>query len=456
MKIAIIGAAGVRTPLIVQAMHSYQDRLKLSELSLMDIDGEHLELIGALTSPIERSSNTKFRISCTTDPALALQGADFVITTFRVGGIESRVIDERVPLNHGVLGQETTGAGGFAMGLRSIPVLLDYVHLMQEVCPDAWLINFANPAGMLTEAVIRNSSWQRVVGICDGPASMQAAISAILGAKPDDVYLDYFGLNHLGWIKRIIYQNQDRLPEMIILIKSLGGVPGLPFDADLVVKLGMIPNEYLYYYYYNTQAVTNIFHSNECRGEQVARQNLKLFADLKEKFIINDFAGMQASYQSYLDMRGSTYMVKETGKPHDFSILDPKITKSISDEGYAGVALNLIEALVGDSPKVQILNVSNTGALSDMDEHDVVEIPALVSHDHIQPMVANDIPQHCLGLIQQVKHYEHLTIEAAVEKSYQKALLALTLHPLVHDFTVGKSILDEYITQHNGYFPFLQ
>jgi 6-phospho-beta-glucosidase len=285
---------------------------------------------------------------------------------------------------------------------------------------------------------------------------MQAAISAILGAKPDDVYLDYFGLNHLGWIKRIIYQNQDRLPEMIILIKSLGGVPGLPFDADLVVKLGMIPNEYLYYYYYNTQAVTNIFHSNECRGEQVARQNLKLFADLKEKFIINDFAGMQASYQSYLDMRGSTYMVKETGKPHDFSILDPKITKSISDEGYAGVALNLIEALVGDSPKVQILNVSNTGALSDMDEHDVVEIPALVSHDHIQPMVTNDIPQHCLGLIQQVKHYEHLTIEAAVEKSYQKALLALTLHPLVHDFTVGKSILDEYITQHNGYFPFLQ
>jgi 6-phospho-beta-glucosidase len=149
MKIAIIGAAGVRTPLIFQAILVHQDKLDLTELSLMDLDGERLELIGALTSPVEHSAKKKFRITRTTDPQLALSGADFVITTFRVGGIESRVIDERVPLNHGILGQETTGAGGFAMGLRSIPVLIDYVQLMEKVCPNAWLINFANPAGML-------------------------------------------------------------------------------------------------------------------------------------------------------------------------------------------------------------------------------------------------------------------------------------------------------------------
>ena len=138
-----------------------------------------------------------------------------------------------MPLNHGVLGQETTGAGGFAMGIRSIPVLLDYVKMMEQVCPNAWLINFANPAGMLTEAVIRHTEWRRVVGICDAPTSMHLVISAILGAKPDEVYLDYFGLNHLGWIKRIIYQNRDYLPDMLELAKSSGSVPGLPFDSGL-------------------------------------------------------------------------------------------------------------------------------------------------------------------------------------------------------------------------------
>ncbi len=455
MKIAIIGAAGVRTPLIVKAMLNRQDKLDLQELALMDIDNERLNLIGELTSPIEQASSTNFRITRTTDPYLALEAADFVITTFRVGGIESRVIDERVPLNHGLLGQETTGAGGFAMGLRSIPVLIDYVRKMQEVCPNAWLINFANPAGMLTEAVIRYSGWQRVVGICDGPASMHTMIAGALAAKPEYVYLDYFGLNHLGWIKSIKYQNKDHLPDMIRLIQSTGGIPGLPFDVDLIESLGMIPNEYLYYYYYNFQAVENILHSEECRGEQVARQNLILFTDLKEKSISRDYTGMQATYQAYLDTRGSTYMVKETGKSHDLAVLYPKIFASITDEGYAGVALNLIEALIGDKPKLQILNVANQGAISCLKDLDVVEIPTHVSHNQIHPLAVTGIPLQCMGLIQQVKHYEHLTIQASVEKSYRTALLALTIHPLVRDYSKAKSILDEYIHLHQGYFPAL-
>jgi 6-phospho-beta-glucosidase len=188
----------------------------------------------------------------------------------------------------------------------------------------------------------------------------------------------------------------------------------------------------------------------------VARQNLKLFSELKEKSLIQDFDGMQASYQAYLDRRGSTYMVNETGKSHDFSLLDSKTIESSPDEGYAGVALNLIEALIGDKPVVQILNVANHGAITGMGDQDVVEIPTLVSHDQIQPVVVGDVPMHCLGLIHQVKHYEHLTIEAAIEKSYSKALLALTLHPLVRDFSTAKSILDEYITLHHSYFPTLQ
>ncbi len=453
MKIAIIGAGGVRTPLIVKAMQKRQDRLALTELALMDIDGERLELIGALTAQVEHSPGVKFHITRTTDPEVALKDSDFVITTFRVGGIESRIIDERVPLDRGVLGQETTGPGGFAMGIRSIPVLLSYVSLMQEICPHAWLINFANPAGMLTEAVVSHAAWRRVVGICDGPATMHSFISAFLGAKPDDVFLDYFGLNHLGWVKGVVYQGQDRLPDLLDMIESTHTVPGLPFDPDLVLGLQMIPNEYCYYYYHYTQAVNNILRAGESRGEQVARENLHLFADLKESFIAHNESGMQMKYQAYLDNRSRTYMVAETGGALNLPPFDSQTTASIIDEGYAGVALNLIESLLSDKQAVQILNVPNQGAIPFMDALDVVEVPVLVGHGQVQPIEVADIPSYCLGLMQQVKHYEHLTIDAAVENSYQKALLALAIHPLVRDFSTARSILDEYIIRHKGYFP---
>ena len=455
MKIAIIGAAGVRTPLIVKAIQTRQDRLGLNELYLMDIDEEHLDLIGALTHQIENSSETRFHISRTTDASKALTDADFVITTFRVGGSDSRAIDERVPLSHGALGQETTGAGGFAMGIRSIPVILDYVHLMEEVCPNAWLINFANPTGMLTEAVLRNSSWRRVVGICDAPISMQQVISAVLGAKPEEVYLDYFGLNHLGWIKRIIYKQQDRLQDILSMIKSAGTIPGLPFDTDFIINLKMIPNEYLFYYYYAQQAIKNILTAEESRGEQIARLNRRLFSKLKELFEQHDLEGMLKAHQDYLGERGNSYMVTETGIHQDLSSLEPEVVKSIADEGYAGVALNLIEGLIGKRPKVQILNIPNQGSIHGLEQEEVVEIPAVVGYDQVRPLTVGNIPDHCLGLIKEVKQYERLTIEAASEGSYHKAHMALTLHPLIRDYTQAGRILDDYIAQHRDYFPAL-
>jgi 6-phospho-beta-glucosidase len=327
---------------------------------------------------------------------------------------------------------------------------------MQEVCPHAWLINFANPAGMLTEAIIRNTSWQRVVGICDSPSSMHQVIAASLGAKPFEVMIDYFGLNHLGWIKRVLYHDRDILPEIIQNIKNIGRVPGLPFDSHLIASLGMLPNEYLYYYYYANEAIINILRAGESRGEQIARQNKKIFAELKDKFKLGALDEMQASYQAYLHERGSTYMLKETGKARDLSALDAEILKSISDEGYAGVALNLIEALSGEQSRPLILNIPAYGAVSALDQLDVVEIPALVENDRIMPLPVDHIPDHCLGLVLQVKQYERWTIEAAVEGSYQKARLALTSHPLVRDYSLAGIILDEYISKHHGYFPALR
>ncbi len=456
MKITIIGAGGVRTPLLVQAIRKRQDRLGITELSLMDIDSERLELMGSLVAHSEQADKTDLHITRTTDPRLALHEADFVITTFRVGGVESRIIDERVPLSYGILGQETTGPGGFAMGLRSIPVILDYVRLMQEQCPHAWLINFANPAGMLTEAVVRNSSWRRVVGICDAPASMHRVIAAWLGAELEEVHLDYIGLNHLGWITRVMLGDQDKLPEILQSIKSSGQVPGLPFDAVLIDSLGMIPNEYLYYYYYSSQAINHILSAGECRGEQVARQSLKLLGDLREKSKDHDVDGMLAAYQAYLQERGSTYMATETGKATDLSSLPAEIIQSMVDEGYAGVALDLVEGLSGNKSTHLILNVPNQGTASNFDQDDVLEIPTVVSRDHIQLLPIEHIPAHCLGLMLQVKQFERWTIEAALEGDYQKARLALTTHPLVRDYALAGGILDEYIKRHKGYFPTLR
>jgi len=453
MKIAIIGAAGLRTPIILQSILARQDQLQLHDLSLMDIDDDHLELIRGLTRLVEKSSERKFELTYTTDAESALKNADFVITTFRVGGIESRAIDERIPLQYGILGQETTGPGGFAMGMRSIPVILDYVQQMNELCPDAWLVNFANPAGMLTEAVIRHTGWKRVVGICDAPESMRLVIAAFLGINPENIHLDYFGLNHLGWIRRILHQSHDYLGDILDLGKSTRKLPGLPFDIELILDLQLIPNEYLFYYYHSKQAVENILSAGVSRGEQIAILNTRLFSDLRQKFDLGDFDGMLSAYHSYIHQRGDTYMFAETGKSHDLSMIDPNILKSLEVEGYAGVALNLIEALIGGKSTVQYLNIANRGAILGMDELDVVEIPALVSHDNIQPLAVGTIPDYCFGLIKQVKSYEHLAIEAAHENSYQKALLALTIHPLVGDFYKAKLILNDYIKQHASFFP---
>ena len=460
MKIAILGAGGVRTPLIVGAMLRRRERLGLTELALMDVDAERLAIIGALAQaeqdPGEAGQEAGFKIVCATDARAALTGADFVITTFRVGGITSRVVDERVPLRHGVLGQETTGPGGFAMAMRTIPVLLDTIATMREVCPDAWLINFANPAGLLAEAAITAGRWPRTVGICDAPEGMRRVAAAIFGMSPDGLYLDYFGLNHLGWVRAAFHKGQDLLPHFIATLRAAGQMPGLPFNTELISTLGMIPNEYLFYYYHSREAVDNLLRQDKTRGEQIADWNALLFDELGRLRTAGDLPGMRRVHRDYLEQRGGTYMAAETGHAHDLAGLDPAIVQALAGEGYAGIALDLIEGLTGATPKQMILNVPNAGAIHDMGDRDVVEIPAFVGHGMVRPLAVGEVPRGPLGLMLGVKAYEQLTIAAAVERSYAKAVQALALHPLVRDVAVAKAILDDYRAGHGASFPALQ
>jgi 6-phospho-beta-glucosidase len=222
-----------------------------------------------------------------------------------------------------------------------------------------------------------------------------------------------------------------------------------PFDPEFISALSLLPNEYLYYYYHADQALQNILKAGQSRGEQVAALNAQLFIDLRRSKAQGDLEGMLAAYRAYLGERGGSYMVAETGRgQHDRS-------KPADDEGYAGVALDLIEALSSARPRTMILNVPNRGAMSAIAYDEVVEIPAVIAQSSIRPLAVGDVPDHCLGLIKQVKAFEQLTIAAVVEGSYARAAAALTVHPLVRDHAKAKSILDEYRRQHGASFPVL-
>jgi 6-phospho-beta-glucosidase len=453
MKITLIGGAGVRTPIIVKSIMLRQETLGVDNLTLLDIDGERLDLIGDLIAPIKESKKTKFKIDLTTDPNRALDKADFVITTFRVGNIEHRVIDEKVALENLVLGQETTGPGGFAMAMRTIPVLVDYIHLMDKLCPDAWLLNFANPSGLLAEVILRKMGWERGVGICDGPASMQNIAASFLGISPNSLFLDYFGLNHLGWIRSVLYKGKDLLPDFLAIISQDPEQFELPFSGETLKSLNMIPNEYLYYYYSSKTAVERILKAEQTRGEQIADLNNGFFADLRSLAKKKDPARLEKRYIEYQKARWETYMTIETGKEIRNVDLQETDFDKMAEQGYSGVALDIIESINQGNNKILILNVLNKGSIEGIAEDASVEIPVVVGAGFIHPLTVGKIPGHCLGLMNQVKAYERLTIEAALEHSYLKALQALTIHPLVQDSNIAKRILDMYIDQHGKLFP---
>jgi 6-phospho-beta-glucosidase len=447
MKLTIIGAAVVRTPLIVKECYKKADSLGLTELALLDIDGKRLDLIEKVTQSILTEKSTSLKRYNTTDAKQALEGADYVITTFRVGGMEARVVDERVPLSQGVLGQETIGAGGFAMAIRSIPVLLGYIKLMEKYCPNAWLINFANPSGMMAEAAITVGNWKRTVGICDAPTEVQRVVSNFLQIPEEEIYVDYFGMNHLGWTRGIRVHGKDILPELIAGFENLPIKDLLPFSVELIKSLKMIPNEYLYYFYSAKTAVQNILKAERTRGEEILASNNKLYAEIAG--IENEPASLKELYTKYLEVRRSHYMQNETGKTAT-NPLEP-ITLELQG-GYADVALRLIRSLEKGENRIHIVNTLNNGAINGLPDNCVVEVPCSVGRDMVQPCNVGDVPLHSLGLLARVKAYEQLTIQAAVEGSEKKAIEALILHPLVADEAIAKTIVSRFKSEFGSSF----
>jgi 6-phospho-beta-glucosidase len=444
MKLTLIGGGGVRTPLAVAATLRRAGRVGLKEICLMDVDAERLHIFGALARQAASHEGDSVCISSTTDAREALEGARYVITTFRVGGERARVLDERIALDSGVIGQETTGAGGFAVALRSIPAILDYAGLLEEVSPGAWIINFTNPAGLVTQA-LRDRGFDHTVGICDSANGAQNAIASWLKVDEKRLQAEVFGLNHLSWARRVWLDGENVLEPLLRDPAFLSGTLQRLFDPDLIGAIGMWLNEYLHYYYYSDRALEEIAGQDRTRGEQVLAWNRALIQKLRGIGVESDPQAAYDAYKAYMVRRVGTYMDDETGQA------TAGITDVEFDAGYAGVALSVIEGLETGKPIYTALNVPNQGAIDCMRPDDVVEVSCLVDGDGVHPQPIGAIPEPQELLMRTVKLYERLTVEAILDRSRATAIRALMVHPLVLSYSRAARLLDEYLAAHAEY-----
>ncbi len=458
MKLTLIGGGGVRSPLFVLSTLRRAQRLGLVELCLMDVDARKLAVFGGLCAEIVRRAGNPFRLTATTDARAALTGARHVVTTIRVGAEQGRALDERIALRHGVLGQETTGPGGFAMALRSIPAILDYARLLDEVSPGAWMYSFTNPAGLVAQA-LRDAGFPRTVGICDGANGAQHAVAGWLKLPVERVRAEVFGLNHLSWGRRAWVDGEDVLPRLLAAPAFVRTMLGI-FEPELVAQIGMHLNEYLYYYYYAERAVAAISADQKTRGEEIVELNQRLLAQLDAIGVERDPEAALGAFFAYEQRRGATYMHYARSDAPSMADADAAAPGSVpmpaeAGEGYAGVALGIVEALETGTPLYTALNVPNVSgaqaAIDGLRPSDVVEISCRVDSGGVTALPIGVVPAPPLALMQAVKAYERLTVEAALTRSRRTAVAALMAHPLVVSYSRARALVDDYLAAHAPY-----
>jgi 6-phospho-beta-glucosidase len=453
VKVTLLGS-GVRTPFVLRGLTAGQDDLGLDEVVLHDVDAERLELMAALGGHLCGEWGARFTVRGEPEARAAIRGARFVFSAIRPGQEVARTVDEEVPLKHGVLGQETTGPGGFAMAMRTIPAMLEYAHVIEDVAPDAVLVNFTNPVSIVVQA-LRDHSSVSAVGICDGPISMQRSVAAFLRRPQEEVHVDYAGLNHCGWILRVLVDGRDRMGELLDRFEDLQAADEQwrLFDPALVRSIGMLPMEYLYFYYYRDQALTHIRGSGGSRGRQLQALNDALWPVLRERVDAGDLPGARAAWERAMGERDATYFARERGEIVDDH--DAGVTDAFEGEGYETVATAVMAAAVQRRKVPLVLDVPNRGAIGGFRDDDVVEVTCLADEHGVHPIAQGEMPESAMSLAGPVKLFERLTVRAAVEGSYDAALGALLAHPLVGSYPVAKAILDGYVESLPGLLPVL-
>ncbi|WP_159672419.1 6-phospho-beta-glucosidase [Streptomyces mexicanus] len=440
MRLTILGGGGFRVPLVYGALLADRAEGRVTEVVLHDLDTGRLAAGGRGLAEQAAGGPDAPAARATTDLDEALRGADFVFSAIRVGGLEGRAHDERVALAEGVLGQETVGAGGIAYGLRTVPVAVDIARRVARLAPDAWVINFTNPAGLVTEAMSRHLG-ERVIGICDSPVGLGRRIARVLGVDPGRAWIDYVGLNHLGWVRGLRVDGRDRLPGLLADPDLLNSFEeGRLFGAEWLRSLGAIPNEYLHYYYFNRETVRAYQQAEQTRGAFLRDQQARFYEEAGSPAV----SALEVWNRTRAE-REATYMAEN----RESAGAGEREAEDLSG-GYEQVALALMRAIARDERTTLILNVRNRGTLSVLDADAVVEVPCLVDASGAHPVAADPLPGHAAGLVCAVKAVEREVLAAAETGSRATAVKAFALHPLVDSVEVARRLMEGYLQVHPG------
>jgi 6-phospho-beta-glucosidase len=436
MKLTILGGGGFRVPLVYSALLRDHEHGRVTQVRLYDTDRPRLGAIARVLREQALDHPDAPEVVLCTDLAKAVAGADFIFSAVRVGGMEGRLCDERIGLSHDVIGQETVGFGGISYALRTIPAAIELAERVHALAPDAWVINFTNPAGIVTEAMSRILG-DRVIGICDSPVGLARRALGALGMSSASVKIDYAGLNHLGWLQRLIVDGEDVLPRLLArddLLESFE--EGRLFGAPWIRALGALPNEYLHYYYYRREVKHADQRAAQTRGGYLLGQQARFYDGVAK----GEGSALTLWEEARFD-RETTYMVTN----RESVGVGERDEEDLVSGGYEKVAIALMRAIAHDQKARLILNVRNRGILADLDADAVVEVPCIVGASGAEPIPGSRLPEFGRGLVINAKYVERCTIEAAVSSSRTAGVRALALHPLIDSVAVAGSLLEDAI-----------
>lgn len=427
MKLVVIGGGSSYTPELIEGVINHQKSLPITEVVLADIEmgREKLFINTEFTRRMIKKAGLSIEVKGTLDRKEALFGADFIITQIRVGGLDARERDERIPLKYGMIGQETTGIGGCLKALRTIPVILDICKDIEKLCPEAWLINFTNPSGIITEAVLKYTN-VKCIGLCNCSINMQYDAANRLGADPEDLDCRFIGLNHLSVMNHAYLSGEDKIKDVLNVFNRESVVKNIEKNEEMdeIAKaLGCMLSPYLQYFYLEKK----MFHEERqqalgllgTRANQVKKVEQELFLKYQDENL------------------------KEK----------PEALSKRGGARYSQAAINLIDSIYNDTKDLQVVDVQNQGLIPQLLEDAVIETNCVIGKDGAKPLRDTQVPREVLGLICQVKSYENFTIEAALSGDRNKAFLAFLNHPLVHDAVDAKGALEEMLEANREYLP---
>lgn len=433
IKIAVIGGGSSYTPELIEGFIKRHQELPVREIWLVDVEEgrKKLEIVGQLAKRMVEKAGVPIQIELTLDRKKALMNADFVTTQFRVGLLDARAKDERIPLKYGVLGQETNGPGGFFKALRTIPVIMEICREIEELCPNAWLINFTNPAGMITEAVLRYSKIKKVVGLCNVPIGMEMEAAQLMNVDHSRVRIDFAGLNHLVYGLDVyvdgVSVKEDLLKKLTDKEQSITmkNIHAMGWEPEFLQALNVLPCPYHNYYYKTREMV-----EEEVKAASEGGTRAEVVKKLEEELFLLYQNPDLAEKPPQLEKRGGAY--------------------------YSDAACRLIHSIYTDKRDIQPVNTRNNRAIAGIPSESAVEVSCMITKDGPKPLAVGELPVSVRGLVQSIKSFERVTIEAALTGDYNTALLALTINPLVGSDRIAKKILDEMLEAHRTYLPQFQ